>query len=439
MPRNDLIQVRRDTAANWTSANPTLASGEIGFETDTGKLKIGNGSTAWSALSYANSSVGGSENQVIYKDGTNTATGSADFTYDNGGTGNLVVTNGQITSSGGTVLSDTSAVPYQRTTYLGDINHAGVVMSEVDVASFSTVYTGHLYPNNLHLDDGINGTYVDIDVNDGISMVSTSGSIFLQYGEVIANTINIDGGTLKVDNANNRVGVGTTSPATALDVRGTVTARATATQDGVALAGRAGGSSTYEVTLTPTTLTADRTLTLPNSTGTVATTANIGLVYITSGTFSGSSAVSINNCFSSTYTNYRVVFGNITHSTTMVLRIRMRASGSDSTSSSWDYAYPYLYASGGTIATNTGTGQTGLYVGDTNSSSNSVAAFSFDVYQPNEARRTAWLGNAINIYTNFFTMSGGGVHNVETAYDGFTLYTSTGTISGNYQVFGYTK
>ena len=41
MPRNALIQVRRDTAANWTSENPTLASGEMGFETDTGKLKIG--------------------------------------------------------------------------------------------------------------------------------------------------------------------------------------------------------------------------------------------------------------------------------------------------------------------------------------------------------------------------------------------------------------
>ena len=53
MPRNDSIQVRRDTAANWTSVNPTLASGEIGFETDTGKFKIGTGSTAWTSLLYA--------------------------------------------------------------------------------------------------------------------------------------------------------------------------------------------------------------------------------------------------------------------------------------------------------------------------------------------------------------------------------------------------
>ncbi len=46
------IQVRRGTASSWTSANPTLAAGEWGFETDTGKVKIGTGATAWTSLSY---------------------------------------------------------------------------------------------------------------------------------------------------------------------------------------------------------------------------------------------------------------------------------------------------------------------------------------------------------------------------------------------------
>ena len=47
-----LIQIRRGTAASWTSENPILESGEFGLETDTGKTKIGNGSTAWTSLSY---------------------------------------------------------------------------------------------------------------------------------------------------------------------------------------------------------------------------------------------------------------------------------------------------------------------------------------------------------------------------------------------------
>jgi len=52
-----LIKLRRDTASNWATVNPTLASGEPGLETDTLKIKYGNGSTAWNSLSY---SAGGS-------------------------------------------------------------------------------------------------------------------------------------------------------------------------------------------------------------------------------------------------------------------------------------------------------------------------------------------------------------------------------------------
>jgi len=46
------IKLRRGTAAQWTAADPILAAGEPGFETDTGKHKIGDGVTAWSGLSY---------------------------------------------------------------------------------------------------------------------------------------------------------------------------------------------------------------------------------------------------------------------------------------------------------------------------------------------------------------------------------------------------
>jgi hypothetical protein len=46
------FQVKRSNNSTWSSANPTLASGELGFETDTNKLKIGNGSNTWNTLSY---------------------------------------------------------------------------------------------------------------------------------------------------------------------------------------------------------------------------------------------------------------------------------------------------------------------------------------------------------------------------------------------------
>ena len=49
---NAFQKQRRDTASNWTSNNPTLLAGEWGYETDTKKFKIGDGSTAWQSLDY---------------------------------------------------------------------------------------------------------------------------------------------------------------------------------------------------------------------------------------------------------------------------------------------------------------------------------------------------------------------------------------------------
>ena len=77
------IQVRRGTASQWTSTNPTLAAGEFGYETDTGKLKIGNGTTAWASLGY---------------------TGAGSVTSITAGTG---LSGGTITSTG-TIAIDTA-------------------------------------------------------------------------------------------------------------------------------------------------------------------------------------------------------------------------------------------------------------------------------------------------------------------------------------------
>jgi hypothetical protein len=46
------LQLRADTAANWTSVNPILLANELGRETDTGKIKIGNGTSTWTSLAY---------------------------------------------------------------------------------------------------------------------------------------------------------------------------------------------------------------------------------------------------------------------------------------------------------------------------------------------------------------------------------------------------
>lgn len=80
------MQQRRDTAANWTSTNPTLAAGEMGIETDTYKFKVGNGSTAWATLPY-----------------------SVDIPTQTGQSGKYLTTNGTVTSWG-TVAGDIEGV-----------------------------------------------------------------------------------------------------------------------------------------------------------------------------------------------------------------------------------------------------------------------------------------------------------------------------------------
>lgn len=73
---NANICIRRDTATNWTNANPTLLVGEIAYETDTGRFKVGTGSTAWNSLAYAAAGAGTGKATTATPPNQNTAVGS---------------------------------------------------------------------------------------------------------------------------------------------------------------------------------------------------------------------------------------------------------------------------------------------------------------------------------------------------------------------------
>lgn len=62
-----LIQHKTGTASQWTSVNPTLAKGEIGFETDTAKMKIGDGVTTYNNLPYLQAQAGESVGHIQYQ------------------------------------------------------------------------------------------------------------------------------------------------------------------------------------------------------------------------------------------------------------------------------------------------------------------------------------------------------------------------------------
>lgn len=81
------IQVRNDIADNWTDINPVLAQGEPGYETDTGRIKYGDGQTAWNSLPYFsvgnNPGIPGGPNTSIQFNNTGSFEGSANLRWYN--------------------------------------------------------------------------------------------------------------------------------------------------------------------------------------------------------------------------------------------------------------------------------------------------------------------------------------------------------------------
>lgn len=67
------IQVRRDSSTNWTTTNPVLAQGEIGYEIDTDKIKFGDGITSWNTLTYfSGEPLSDAEIKIAYENNTDT-------------------------------------------------------------------------------------------------------------------------------------------------------------------------------------------------------------------------------------------------------------------------------------------------------------------------------------------------------------------------------
>jgi len=156
-----------------------------------------------------------------------------------------------------------------------------------------------------------------------------------------------------------------------------------------------------------------------------------GLVYVTSQTIgSAVSSVTISNCFSSAYDNYKIVLSNTTGSTSLDLRFQL----SGLTTSVYNQANIYVNTSstvtGYGVTLNTYTVCGGADTGNANS-------FSIDVYGPFASTRTSISGHGFFLNGSMLI----GCQAVDTnSRTGFVISTSTGTITGGtISVYGYRK
>jgi hypothetical protein len=302
------FQFRRGTASEWTSANPVLASGELGFETDTQKGKIGNGSTAWNSLVYllgaevgdisavtagTGLTGGGTAGAVTLNVDTSTIATKDHVSATYVPTSSLGVTTATLNVSG---KLDSSQIP----TTLATTTYADGILTSAGTYTDSSITTHSSDTTSVH---GITDTTTLL--TDSNTKTVTNKSISLGSNTVTSTLAQLNtavsdaelaslAGTETLTNKTVALGSNTVSGTiaefnTALTDQDFATLAGTETLTNKTLTGPivsglilSDGSivlegttaDAHETTLTVTDPTADRTITFPDATGTVALTNN---------------------------------------------------------------------------------------------------------------------------------------------------------------------
>lgn len=166
--------------------------------------------------------------------------------------------------------------------------------------------------------------------------------------------------------------------------------------------------------------------------------ANSGLVYVTQASWVSGTSLSVNNCFTSTFADYKLVIRNAKHATTSVnLLFRLRAGGTDTGGTDYYYGRQFISmggASGGTTGASAAAEiQPGIVASTANAGSGVI-----EVIDPQLSAVTSVHFQGIWAVTTGEASVGSGLLNNTTSYDGFSLHANTGNLAGlTVYVYGY--
>ena len=151
------------------------------------------------------------------------------------------------------------------------------------------------------------------------------------------------------------------------------------------------------------------------------------LTLITSGTFTTSSTININDIFSSTYQNYKIFLDVSASSGNLDWTARLRVSGSDNTNSTYNSQGAFFDGSTGYVNFSAADK---WYVGNC---IGGVNALEMTIYSPNQTNQTKFGSTGGSTNRAFIH---GGVFTATTSFTGLSLLTSSNNATGNYRVYG---
>ena len=181
---------------------------------------------------------------------------------------------------------------------------------------------------------------------------------------------------------------------------------------------------------------------LGNAIDTSAADFGGGLVHIETVSGSAVSAINVNDVFSATYDNYKIIINVSTNSNNDGQhRLRLRVSGSDAAGSDYFFS-SFIKQANATDGSRNGTSQTFWVLGSQDSAAGKgLQSYSLDLINPFLSDYSRFMSTVSTTQDNGSWMGGiaTGYHQLQTSYTGFSFITENGTITSTISIFGYRK